>query len=159
MGKEFVNYRKSTAREDRVRFSQRVRNEGIGNVPVVVDSVDKQLSQTLSMRRNRTRIYGKEMVFHMDDTVSSVLKEMKMFMLETDNENLVVNETMVLGLEDGSIPDLHSDLGKLYKNKRNQNDKILYFLLSKETTTYGYLLSILTYLKDNVMKVLGFTNN
>jgi hypothetical protein len=48
LGKEFVNYRKSTVKDTRVQFSHKVRSQGMGNIPIVVDSVDKELTEALA---------------------------------------------------------------------------------------------------------------
>lgn len=157
IGKEFVNYRKSTMLSERNNFSHTVRIQGIGNVPIVIDSVDRELSLALSdtSRRSRCMVYGRQMIFHMDGVLADVLKDLKIFLLQNDHEHLVKNNNLVLGLEDGSIPHLQTDVGTLYKKYRNKDDKILYLLLTKETTMYGYIWSIVTYLAQQVGKFLG----
>ena len=57
---------------------------------------------------------------------------------------------MSIGLEDGTIPDMNIDLGTLYKKNRNKDDKILYVLLTQEKTMYGYIMSIIRYLGENI---------
>jgi hypothetical protein len=148
IGKEFINYRKTTMKETRLNFSHKVRAKGIGNIPIVIDSVDKQLSDVLCEVNGRYKTYGKEIILHMDQTIKDVLKEIKIILLKKDYENILKNDNIVLGLEDGSI--IHEDmtLGDLYKKYRNKDDKILYLLVSKETTVFGFILSIIQYLKD-----------
>lgn len=155
LGKEFVNYRKTTMTYDRQQFSHKVRGEGLGNVPIVVDSVDSELSRALATvkhHRSNTR-YGVEIVKHMDQPLSSVMREIKVILLQRDKEELI--NDLVLGLEDGTIPDQETELGKLYKKHRNKEDKILYLLLSKERSTYSYILSILKYLSESVWNMLS----
>jgi len=152
IGREFVNYRKSTIKNDRVRFSNKVRNQGLGLVPIVIDSVDKDLTQMLSTKDGRARSYGIELVLHMDKTIGDVMKELKIIIIQKDMEELFLDDKMILGLEDGSIPDVTEELGNLYKKQRNNDDKILYLLLTREKSSYGYIMSILRYLARNVME-------
>lgn len=157
IGREFVNYRKNTVTSDRERFSHKVRAEGVGNIPIVVDSVDWELSVAIGIqshppyRRVQSR-YGREFVKHMDQPLSSVLWDIKVILIQRGKENLATN--LVLGLEDGTIPHQGTELGKLYNVNRNVNDKILYLLLSKERSVYGYIMSILKYLRDGVWNVV-----
>ena len=145
LGKEFVNYRKNTDKDQRARFSGNVRSRGLGNVPIVVDSVERELSNLLATKDEnipRTMKYGLEITIHMDNKMSEILKIVKIELLQKDYE---VNN-LVLGLEDGSLIDLESDVGAIYKHHRNKDDKILYVLVTNEKTMYGYILSIIKYL-------------
>lgn len=148
IGKEFINYRKTTMKENRLNFSHKVRVKGIGNIPIVLDSVDKQLSDALCEVDGRYKTYGKEIILHMDQTINDVLKEVKIILLKKDLESIVKNDNIVLGLENGSIPELNVTLGELYKKYRNMDDKILYLLVSKETSVFGFIMSIIQYLKN-----------
>jgi len=159
MGQEFVNYRKVTLTNERLKFSHSVRQVGIGNVPIVVDSVDPEMSKALSTppsmasnnRRNREfRKFGMELTKHMDMKVSDVLKDIKSHLIQQDAEDMFMRETLVIGLEDGTIQDVNIDVGTLYKRHRNEQDKILYLLVTKETTMYGYIVSIIKYLTSTV---------
>jgi hypothetical protein len=152
IGKEFINYRKTTMKESRLNFSHKIRAKGLGNIPIVIDSVDKQLSDALCEIDGRYKTYGKEMTLHMEKTVNDVLKEVKIILLKKDLESIVKNENVIIGLEDGSIPQLDMKLGDLYKKYRNNDDKILYFLVSKETSVFGFIMSIIYYLKDLLFK-------
>jgi hypothetical protein len=159
IGKEFVNYRKTTMKDQRINFSHKVRAMGLGNVPIVIDSVDKQLTDLLCEKHSRAsaryNTYGRELVMHMDNTVADVLKEVKIIMLQKDQEELVTKNKLTIGLEDGTIPEIGTDLGTLYKKYRNTDDKILYLMISKESSMYGYIMSILTYLKDNILTMFS----
>lgn len=159
MGREFVNYRKSTVRDTRLQFSHKVRSQGIGNIPIVVDSVDKELTEAIGEKRHRQSIYGKELVFHMDCKVGDVLKEIKIMLVEKEKENLWKETGLVLGLEDGTILQQTEALGGLYKKHRNNDDKILYLLLTREQTMYGYIVSILKYLGEAVISLFGWTKD
>jgi hypothetical protein len=153
LGKEFVNFRKTTMREDRKSFSNGVREMGVGNVPIVVDSVDRDLSEAISDRtlKRYDNKYGRAIVCHMDKDVRYVLREIKVILIKNDCEQFA-NQGLRLGLEDGTFPVLDQDLGTLYKKHRNKNDKILYLLLTKEESMFGYIMSIVSY----VTSFLGF---
>jgi hypothetical protein len=155
MGREFVNYRKNTDRDQRNNFSGNVRSRGLGNVPVVIDSVEKEISDLLATKDEkhpRNIKYGLEVTIHMDNKVSELLKIAKIELLKKDYE---VNN-LVLGLEDGSLIDLDIDVGTVYKKHRNNSDKILYVLVTNEKTMYGYILSIIKYLASGLS---SFINN
>ena len=159
IGKEFVNYRKTTLKDQRNYFSHNVRVQGLGNVPIVVDSVDKELSTALSEKHGfRNVTYGREFVFHMDCFLSDVLKEVKIYLIEKDLERIVKSNNLILGLENGDLPDLNTKIGDLYKQHRNQEDKILYLLLTKETSVYNYLISLLKFLGDSIAQLFYKTN-
>jgi hypothetical protein len=152
IGKEFINYRKVTDRNRRTNFSGKVRSKGLGYIPIVVDSVDHDLSLALSTKDtqySRSIRYGFELTLHMDLTVADLIKEIKIEFLKKDQEQLA--NGLVLGLEDGTILEKSQILGDLYKESRNQDDKILYVLATKETSVFAYILSILKYLTKNVI--------
>lgn len=147
LGKEFINYRKNTDRDQRSNFSGNVRSRGLGNVPIVVDSVEKELSDLLATKDEkypRNIKYGLEVIINMESKMIELLKLVKIELLKKDYE--VSN--LVLGLEDGSLIDLDSDIGTIYKQYRNKDDKILYVLVTNEKTMYGYILSIIKYLAN-----------
>lgn len=148
LGKEFINYRKNTDKDQRSNFSGNVRSRGLGNVPVVVDSVEKELSDLLATKDEkypRNIKYGLEVIINMENKMSELLKIVKIELLKKDYE---VNN-LVLGLEDGSLIDLDIDIGTVYKQHRNKDDKILYVLVTNEKTMYGYILSIIKYLANS----------
>jgi hypothetical protein len=148
-GQEFINYRKNNDTHTRTRFSESVRSKGIGYVPIVVDSVDPELSKALATYDkifSRYIKYGFEIMIHMDLTVTDLLKEIKIELIRKDYDYRYLS----IGLEDGTIPDMNIDLGTLYKKNRNKDDKILYVLLTQEKTMYGYIMSIIRYLGENI---------
>lgn len=149
LGQEFVNYRKTTDKQKRSQFSSKVRSQGIGYIPIIVDSVDKELSKVLAKTdENYPRYikYGFEVMIHMDLKVIDLIKEIKIELLRKDYEYNYIG----IGLEDGTIPDTNTDLGELYKRHRNKDDKILYVLLTQERSMYGYIMSIIRYLGENI---------
>lgn len=149
-GKEFINYRKHNSNYVRTSFSSRVRNQGNGYVPIIVDAVDQKLSALLSgcdikHTTQRRWTYGLELSLHLESTVEDLLTQ-----IETTLSNIgyVLDKDVIykLGLENGNFVEKNDKIGTLYKNHRNEKDKILYFLLTTESTKYGYLLSIFKYL-------------
>lgn len=154
-GRDFVNYRKNNAHYERTRFSSIVRGQGVGLVPVVVDSVDNTLSTILGGNdpsiSSRNCAYGKEFTLHMDTTMGEFLDQINIDLKHStsrtlSHQNYMNGKKLKIGLEDGTIVDLKLTLGYIYKKYRNQNDNILYILLTHETTMYGYIISILKYL-------------
>ena len=85
-------------------------------------------------------------MIHMDLTVADLIKEIKIELVKKDYEYGFLS----IGLEDGTIPDASLELGVLYKKHRNIDDKILYVLLTQEKTMYGYVMSIIRYLTNNL---------
>jgi hypothetical protein len=149
-GKEFINYRKSTIEEERNDFSKKTRSKGIGCVPIVVDSVDKELGLLLAkkdVKNPRNIRYGLELILHMDLKVVDLIEVIKREI--SSRNNIDVNDTnIVIGLEDGTLPETNKELGILYKENRNIDDNILYVIITRETTVYGYIISILKYLAN-----------
>jgi hypothetical protein len=151
LGQEFINYRKNNDTHTRTRFSESVRSKGIGYVPIVVDSVDPELSKALATYDktfSRYIKYGFEIMMHMDETVIDLIKEIKIDLIKKDYD--YDYRYLSIGLEDGTIPDMNIELGTLYKKNRNKDDKILYVLLTQEKTMYGYIMSIIRYLGENI---------
>lgn len=172
LGQEFVNYRKTSLINERIRFSNKIRNLGLGYIPVIIDSVDPDISKYLSetMIYNNPYYYiptsqqlfinnyninfnkfGRPLVYHMDNTIENILMDL----LELTHINpKYKNCLFTLGLEDGTFPDLQSDIGTIYKLHRNKKDRILYLLLTKEQTVLNYILSILNYLKNSILNYI-----
>ena len=87
LGQEFINYRKNNDTHTRTRFSESVRSKGIGYVPIVVDSVDPELSKALATYDktfSRYIKYGFEIMMHMDETVIDLIKEIKIDLIKKD---------------------------------------------------------------------------
>lgn len=149
-GRDFVNYRKNSAHYERTQFSSRVRTQGIGMVPIVIDSVDEEMSlmlgenDTVTPKRNRR--YGKEYILHMDTKIIDFISQIEIDITKL-SPNFLDGKKLKLGLEDGTIiTDTSLTLGYIYKKYKNTKDNILYILITQETTMYGYVISILRYL-------------
>ena len=147
-GHDFVKYRQNNSQSEREKFSHSVRTKGIGELPVVIDSVDQSLSEALagpdSKRFNRN---GKEFHFHTDLLIEDILFEVR--------HRIKLDDTKVLklGLENGKMLDNKDILGDIYKKHKSQKDNILYLLLTQEKTMYGYIMSLLRYIfGPNFMK-------
>lgn len=159
MGNEIINFRKQTPRMERSQFSYRVRSQGMARIPVVVDSVDNTLALLLSeMEDGRTsercRHYGLQLVFHMDDTIFNVMKEIKIILIRKGYEDLI--NKIRIGLENGELLQLSDVLGDLYKKYKKNDDKILYLLITQQPTMYEYIISILMYISGTIKSKLLF---
>lgn len=142
-GKEFINYRKQNSTTHRRQFFKTTKRKGQFLIPIVVDSVDEELSLKLSgdidkkenlSRRNLK--YGKEFSISKESTTQDLLNLL----------DIHGNYTLKLALEDGTFLNKTDNLGQIYKQYHNKEDNILYILVTKETTLYHYLLSIIKYL-------------
>jgi hypothetical protein len=156
LGQEFINYRKNTNKNHRDLYSSRIRNQGIGNVPIVIDSLDRNISVLLSgtdiiNTGRREWRYGGEFVFYLDTTIEEVLNETEIIL---KSRGYIQNDSIPfrLGIEDGTLIDPKDTIGNLYHKYRNNKDRILYLVLTKETTVYNYILSIFKYLFPSFFK-------
>lgn len=156
MGHEFINYRKNTNPNQRERYSSKIRTQGIGNIPVVIDSLDRNISLALSgcdieniPRRNWR--YGGEFSYYTDTSVADIIEEVNT-LLELRGIKLNNGEKFSLGLENGELLNHNQKIGELYKKHRN-NDNILYLLVTKKKSVYEYLLSIFTYIFSGYFKI------
>jgi len=156
LGKEFVNYRKITTEDERIGFSNNIRKKGTGNIPIVIDSVDKELTLLLAKHDpifTRNIRYGFEVFFHMDKKVNDLIHIIKEEMNKKKDivkTNISIDNLFIsLGLEDGTILNINDELGIIYKKYRNPDDRILYILVTKETSIYGYIVSIIQYLMSS----------
>jgi hypothetical protein len=148
IGQEFVNYRKTTA------FQKRFIAEK-NKLPIVIDSVDTKLSLALgscssSGAPSSTKLkYGKEFSIDPDATVSDLLSKInKLFYITSvvNGKSPNTHIKLILGLENGSLLKSSDIFKDIYGEYYNKKDRILYLLLTKETTMYSYIISILRYL-------------
>jgi len=149
-GMDFIKYRKNNSQQERKQFSNTVRTKGIGEIPIVIDSVDMQLSQLLAgADATRFKRNGKEFHFHQDLIIDEIILEIRS-RIKLDN---ISYKILKLGLENGKILEGKDILGDLYKKFKNQDDNILYLLLTQETTMYSYILTLLRFVfGENFMK-------
>lgn len=143
LGKEFIGYRRTTFKDARLRFSKKVRDEGLGKVPIVVETTDDRLMSIVVTGKRDEKRSGIEMVFHMDNRIGDVLREIKIMLIRGGFEELVMDGLVKIGIENGDILSEEQIIGDIYKKYRNEDDKILYLLISTETTVYGYIMSII----------------
>lgn len=153
LGRDFVNYRKNCAHYERTKFSSKVKNEMNGKIPIVVDSVDESISTILGENINGiTKKYGKEYIIDgtltINDFIIKIENDIKSIKDQTELKVDFSGKKIKLGLEDGTIiNDGSITLGTIYKKNKNEKDNILYFLITQENTIYGYIISILKYLR------------
>ncbi len=147
---EFIDFRKKTLLHEREKYSKTVRDAGLGNVPMLIDSVEELISIAItnddSFEWVHYRARGRKMVMYMDLTINDLIKEIRKVLIEHD-----IEKNIEIALEKGDILKRDEKLGDIYKKHRNQKDKILYLLVTTETGIYGYLKSIIRY----IMKMIN----
>lgn len=139
-GNDFIKYRLNNNITQRNRFSKNIINRYVNEIPIIVDSIDSELHIS-----DKTNIYGfkekggKEYHFHKDLMIQDILLEVK--------KKLKLSEGKILkiGLDNGKILNDTDIVGDLYIKYKNQDDSILYLLLTQETTIYGYIRSLIKY--------------
>lgn len=141
LGKEFINYRRNTDKFDRLRFSKTVRSKEIGMIPIVIDSVDIEISNLISVNK-RYRRHGKEVSYHYTQCIGDILNDM----IEILKTQYPYINKYNFRLEDGTLLEEKVILEDIYMKYRKEDDKILYLLLTKEKTLYEYFLSIFNYI-------------
>jgi len=150
-GSEFVNYKREIREDARQKFSHRVldMNKRAEKgckclyLPIVVDSVEEKMIVLLNYKSNKSNKNNKrEYVIESNKTIDDLV------VLVRNNLNVPVEKTIRFGLENGSIiKDTSILMEKVYLDNYNEVDSILYLLITSETTVYGYVLSLLTYIK------------
>jgi hypothetical protein len=127
-----------------------VRSSGTEGYPIIIDSVDHTISKLLSGKLDRYS-YGKQYIIpkNIQTNISSFLDQI----IQDLNNNIKKTETFDtfsqfkyrLGLEDGSLVDPSLTIEYIYR-KHKYSDDILYLLLTKELTIYGYIISLFKYI-------------
>jgi hypothetical protein len=145
-GKEFINYRRNTTETERKRFYRKTTIDKM--IPVVVDSVDKEIIEILKKKSfiNGSRVisYGLELEMKEDSSMEDILREIKIELLKMKKEYIFMENDIQIGLEDGMIiEDKKEKLINIYKKHKNEKDNILYLLITKEKTMYNYIMSII----------------
>jgi len=145
LGKEFINYRRYTTERERKRFYLNTTN--IKKIPVIVDTVDKELTDIFRKKKfiNRERIitYGLELQMNEDMNINDIIKEIKIELIKSNNEHIFVENDIKIGTEDGYILCKNDIIKDLYQRHTNKDDKILYLLITKEKSMYNYIMSII----------------
>lgn len=125
---DFIKYRKANTTTQRNRFSTSVK---VDEYPIVISSIDSELNLTEN---------GKEYHFYKKLIIEDVLLEVK------KSIKLEENKVLKIGLDNGKILNNNDVIGELYLKYKNQDDNILYLLLTQETTIYGYIMSLIKYI-------------
>jgi hypothetical protein len=163
-GSEFVNYKRELREDIRQRFSEKVFNMNKSKkhldfdldtdvyfIPIVVDSVEEYMSTLLSddsciNLSERKRNIGKEYAIEMNKTIQNLIDIVR------NDLKIPTDKIIKFGLEDGTVVhDTSTKLETIYSCNYNKNDSILYLLLTTETTIYGYILSILSFIKSVIL--------
>lgn len=148
MGKELIRHRKEFTKTERIHFSSQVRESGLGNVPIVVDSMDTELQEILDTRH--TGMKGLRIIMHVDDRVYDLMKRIKIHLIEKgkddlrliQNLRLVLKKTLEVGEKDNFVDDF-AIIGKLYNTYKEKDDNILYLILTKDQTLWSFLIRLL----------------
>jgi hypothetical protein len=148
---EFINYRKYRPYMERSVFSRKTRLKGEGLIPVVVDSIDTEISLYLGGYDgvSRYKKYGREYVIKMDLTVNEFTEKITQDLGEGSVSGLgekIKGKKIRVCLEDSTVLKSTEKMGDIYKKYKNGRDNILYILVTTEQTIYGYIISILRYL-------------
>ncbi len=146
LNNEFINYKINTDIDERIIFSKKVRSKGIGHIPIIIDSIDPNISQILIQRDKRFLKYGIEVVINIESTIIELLQQVKIEIIKRDTNLLVNINSLRLGLENGELLNNNDNLNTIYKNYKDNDDNILYLLLTQEESLYGYLSSIFNYI-------------
>jgi hypothetical protein len=157
MGSDFINYRKYTGFSERSSFVRSAKStlftnvSGVNSVglPIIIDSIDSSISKLLSGTKIRYD-YGKQYIINEDTTITMFLDQI-IEDLKTNIKILNGDTTLTtqfkykLGLEDGTLILPSLTLCYIYR-KHRYSDDILYMLLTKELTVYGYIMSLFNYI-------------
>ena len=113
------------------------RKKKYSSVYIYQDEAHKYLDINKKKNLSRRNLkYGKEFSISKESTTQDLLNLL----------DIHGNYTLKLALEDGTFLNKTDNLGQIYKQYHNKEDNILYILVTKETTLYHYLLSIIKYL-------------
>ena len=115
MGKEFIRYRKNNPKNVRKYFANKMI--GTNEIPVVIDSVDLELSKALAGKNNRYNGNGMEANFHKTLNISDILRHIKMKLGPE-----FVNFNYKLGLENGIILKPIDIIEEIYDKYHDQQD-------------------------------------
>lgn len=142
-GKDFVRYRNNNPTTIRKKYSDSIINNNIEEIPIVIDSVNQEISILLAgPKAKRFNRNGMTYHFHKDLIVEDILRQIKLQL----KDSIICNKIFKLGLENGLMLKDKDIIGDLYKKYKNQNDNILYLLITEETSMYKYMLSLLKYI-------------
>lgn len=142
-----LNYKNYKSESQRNIFSSKIRCAGIDHIPIVVDSMDKNLASAISTKTPNYTFekYGLEISLHSESTVSDLINIIKQKMI--DNDNIIqfdlYLENDIYPIYDNSI----IDFCFLYKKYRNESDNILYFIIKPKISIFERFL---LYIKSRI---------
>lgn len=136
-GNDFIKYRLNNNVTQRNRFSNNIINRYVNEVPIIVDSIDSELQMTDKIGFKEKS--GKEYHFNKNIIIEDILLEVSKKLKLSDGKVLKI------GLDNGKVLNNTDVIGELYIKYKNQDDNILYLLLTQETTIYGYIMSLIKY--------------
>lgn len=147
MKQKLLAFQNENSLNDRIKFSTNVRKKGIGHVPIVIDSHDKEVSEILGGQfGKRYCTHGTLKEYHMDYNIQHVLQDVKQILNE-ENRQDIYNYNKLSVYVQGNYCYENELLGDLYKKYRNIDDYILYIEIVKTNGTW----ETLAYCKDIIL--------
>lgn len=118
---------------------------GIGNVPIVIDTLDEDLLEILKQDSLNGKVYGIRKVLHMDMTVKELLNELECWIVYKKGMGYNNDWKFWLETDSKAVVNLQQTVGDVYKLNYDHNDGMLYLMLAKKRTIRGVLKSWLTF--------------
>lgn len=127
---KYINNNQQLIRE---KFGLRVRKEGLGNIPIILTSNQDEL---------RELFYGIEVIKHCDETLNSILKEVKIMLIRENREDII--NKISFKFENGDLVNNNDVLYDVYK-KHRYTDNILYLSVVINRSIFSRFYNFLTY--------------
>ena len=143
-GKDFLRYKMDRSKDERVRIAENVISLDL--LPVVIDSLDETISNKLSgsiETKRYAKNHGKCFKYHKTLTIADITSDISNKLID-----VLDNKVIKLGLENGKILKPSDSLLSIYNVYKSPTDNILYIIVTSETSVYGYITSILKYIKS-----------
>jgi protein-disulfide isomerase-like protein with CxxC motif len=124
-----------------------VRKKGIGHVPIVIDSHDKEISEILGEQfGKRYCTHGIIKEYHMDYNIQHVLQDVIQILIEKNKQD-IFNYNKLSAYVQGKYCYENEFIGELYKKYRDIDDHILYIEIVKTIGAW----ETLAYCKDIIL--------
>lgn len=150
---QLLNFKKENKLNDRINFSSKIRNKGIGHVPVVIDSNDEEISELLGSNDDQIGrkwlIHGTSKEYHMDFCIHNVLQDVIHILYKKGREDILNYYKLSLQVKEHNCYE-NELLGDLYKKYRDTDDNILYIQVVKTVGVWGTLV----YYKDYILQTI-----
>ncbi len=140
--KDFLRFKIERDISERKSLSEKILSKNY--IPVVIDSLDKTVSEKLSKSAGNDgyKIHGRCCQYDKNMMSDDIILDLKNRL----SEIIPSGKKISLGLENGDIIKNNTEIGLLYSLYKNPTDDLLYLIITFENTIYGYLLSIFKYI-------------